>query len=441
MHLALQQIGKQSNPASTLTQLLFYEQVCARPSRSGRMQAASLRQFLRRCLRDFRHERPHEAALLQQRYFDGETVKEIASGRLVSQETINRNQHMALKLFAEWLGEQEAAAWNGLRNSMLASLPPKSFERLFGHRSESRRLLQKLTSREAPWVLAMTGIGGIGKTSLVNQAARHLAASLRYKRMIWLQADQAGLDEQRLIDALSRRLLPVGLPASRRLPALQAALKATPTLVVLDNLDSEADDPTWVDRLHSLSNPSKFVICSRVAPATLARAYRIPLGELDAKTASELMQHQAGELGLERAQSAIQRSAGAIYARTGGNPLALKLVIGLMFALPLGKILNSFEERIGRDVGEIYDRIYRLSWDSLSKDAKRTLLAMLLVSEQGAGWPQLKAVSDLEDDKLQTAVMELRGRSLLELSSSGDQPSYAIHQLTRTFLRKELLNE
>jgi hypothetical protein len=440
-HSALQRIGKQSNPPSPLTQLLYYEQVCARPGRSGRKQNPSVRLFLKLSLQEFRQERPKEATLLMRRYLEGETVKEIAHTGNTSQETINRNQHLALRLFAEWLGEQEAAAWTALQNSTLAALPPKSFGRLFGHQSEASRLFRRLASAEAPWVIAVTGIGGIGKTSLINQVARRLAASPRYKRMIWLQADEAGLNEQRLIEDLSRRLLPVGLPASRRLSALQAVLKATPTLVVLDNLDSEVNKPAWVDRLHSLANPSKFVICSRVAPAALARAYRFTLNELDTKTASELMQHQAGELGLERAQSAIQRSASAIYARTGGNPLALKLVVGLMFALPLGTILSSFEGRLGRDIGEIYDHIYRLSWNSLSKDAKRTLLAMLLVSEQGAGWPQLKAISSLGDARLQTAVMELRGRSLLELSSPGNQPRYAIHQLTRTFLRKELLNE
>jgi predicted ATP-dependent serine protease len=172
------------------------------------------------------------------RYLEGETVKEIAHAGNTSQETINRNQHLALRLFAEWLGEQEAAAWTALQNSTLAALPPKSFGRLFGHQSEASRLFRRLASAEAPWVIAVTGIGGIGKTSLINQVARRLAASPRYKRMIWLQADEAGLNEQRLIENLSRRLLPVGLPASRRLSALQAVLKATPTLVVLDNLDS-----------------------------------------------------------------------------------------------------------------------------------------------------------------------------------------------------------
>lgn len=337
VHLALQQIGKQSNPASTLTRLLIYEQVCARPSRSGRRQPASVRLFLRRCLREFRHERPKDAALLEQRYFDEDTVKEIAHARLVSQETINRNQHSALKLFADWLHEQEAAAWAELQNSLLASLPPASYSKLFGQRAQRSALNRQLRSQGAPWVIGLTGIGGIGKTSLVHGAVRGLIPSLRYKRLICLQAtDDLQLDEGRLLGSLARRLVPISTPASRQLAALQQALKAVPTLIVLDNLDSEVENSGWVDRLHSLSNPSKFVICSRRRPAALSRAYSLTLGELDQKTAGAFIQHQAAQLGLERAQGALQRSTAAIYARTGGNPLALKLVAGLLHALPLG---------------------------------------------------------------------------------------------------------
>jgi hypothetical protein len=53
----------------------------------------------------------------------------------------------------------------------------------------------------------------------------------------------------------------------------------------------------------------------------------------------------------------------------------------------------------------------------------------------------LKAISGLSEARLQSAVSELRRHCLLDVMDAGEEPRYYIHQLTRTFLRKELLDE
>lgn len=440
VHRALQSLGKRATGAPAVQALLYYQLVCAQPSRSGRRSAPSMESFLRRALRQFRAEHAGHASLLTQRFLEQVTAKEIAHQQSISQETVNRNQHRAIQVFADWLLVQERAARQQRQAELLASLPPASFAELVGTSVLQKKLSGLLTSQQLPWVICLTGIGGIGKTSLANQAVRNLLPATRYDRVLWLHSTEGQpLTQATLLAALSKCLLPATLPASERLPALRQALNNQPSLIVLDDVGSEIDDPAWVDWLHSFAKPTRFLICSRQRPATLARAYLLPVGELSAKAALELMSMQAREVGLEAALPAIRKHASALYERTGGNPLALKLAVGLLHSWPLAAVLEALHERTNIEIDAVYNAIFRASWDSLSQPARRLLLAMPLVGSEGASLAQLRALNGMGVAGLRNALHELHQRSLLEASGDAEDKRYSIHQLTRSFLRNEVL--
>ncbi|MBX3046846.1 MAG: hypothetical protein KF698_07610 [Anaerolineales bacterium] len=435
-------MGKRSPSAPTLQALLYYQLVCAQPTRSGRRSAPSMETFLRRSLRQFRTEHPDHASLLAQRFLEQVTAKEVALQQAISPETVNRNQQRAIQVFADWLLAQEHEARLQRQAELLACLPPASFAELVGAKPMQAKLHRLLTSQQLPWVICLTGIGGIGKTSLANQAVRSLLPDSDYNRVLWLQAAEGqAFSQQSLLNALSKQLLPATLPASERLPALQLALKNEPTLIVLDDVDSELADPAWVDWLHALAQPSRFLLCSRQRPAALARAYVLTLSELPAKAALELMSLQAREVGLEASLPLIRKHAAALYARTGGNPLALKLAVGLLHSWPISAVLDALHERTHADIDAVYTAIYQASWQALNQPGRRLLLAMPLVGSQGASLAQLRAISGLSAAALRNAVHELHQRSLLEASGDAEHKRYAIHALTRSFLRTQILNE
>lgn len=442
VHAALQRYGKRAKAAPALQALQYYQLVCAQPSRSGRRTLPSVESFLRRSLRQFRAEQPAHASLLIQRFVEQVPAKEIAHRQAISQETVNRNQQRAIHMFADWLLAQEAAARQQRQAELLASLPPASFAELAGVRALQKKLGSLLSSDQLPWVICVTGIGGIGKTALATQAVRSLLPDMRYDRVLWLRATESEpLTQEPLLAALSKKLLPATLPASLRLSAMQQALKNTPTLIVLDDVDSELGDPAWVDWLHTFTKPSRFLVCSRQRPATLARAYVLPVSELTAKAALDLISMQAREVGLEHALPAIRRHADEIYARTGGNPLALKLAVGLLHSWPLSSVLEALHERSHADVDAVYTGIYQASWQALSAQGRRLLLAMPLVGSEGASLAQLRAISGMGAAGLRNAIHELHQRSLLEATGDAENKRYAIHQLTRSFLRTQILNE
>lgn len=443
LHKALRLLGSgERNVAAEISRLLFFEQLCSKPTQGGRQVSPSVGLFLKRSLRQFRVDQPAEAELLERRFVIKEGTKQIARDLVASQEQVNRSQQRALRMFAAWILERENEAAQDHIDRLTANLPPAGYDHIFGATEPLRKLRAILKSKRKGWVVSLTGLGGIGKTAIVDSAIRSTIPDFAYKNLIWIRA--SGREEQpmlpeELITSLSHRLLPATLPSSEWRASLRSYLKKSPTLVVLDNLNAELSRVSWVHVLNDLANPSRFVLTSRKLPAASASVYVIPVAELTPKQAMALMLDHAKQRGLEKQLSIIKANAVKIYARTGGHPLALKLFVGLLHVWSLTETLDAIKNRQGQDIEAVYVNIYWASWHSLSRDAKRLLLAMPLVGETGANVDQLQGIAGLSKASIKTSVEELRRHSLLELFGNGGNVRYGIHHLTHTFLTSEVL--
>ena len=130
----------------------------------------------------------------------------------------------------------------------------------------------------------------------------------------------------------------------------------------------------------------------------------------------------------------------SIYDISGGNPLALKLVVSLADVLPLPQILADLTHNRVGPIEDLYRHIYWQAWHTLTPHAQALLQAMPLVAASGALPEQMKMMAGLEDDAFWTAVHELSTRSLLEIQGTIHQRRYNIHRLTETFLRTEIIH-
>ena len=128
-----------------------------------------------------------------------------------------------------------------------------------------------------------------------------------------------------------------------------------------------------------------------------------------------------------------------IAQATGGNPLAIKLVIGQAARRPLDQVLNHLKQARG-DTEKLYRYIYQAAWELLTPPARQVLLSMPLLSLQGGPWQAVAAIAGLAEEPLAQAVDELVGLSLLDASDEGDR-RYSIHPLTRSFVLSDLVGE
>lgn len=385
------------------------------------------------------------ATLLRKRFIQ-EAITRALAQKGTSVDQINRQQKQAISALAEvlWELEQEALA----RQALTASLAAPTYTQLFGVAAAQALALAQLQSVGAPWLVVITGIGGIGKTALADAVARQVAQHLTFQRFHFvrlpapLQPDRSPRQAlTQTITALALSLnptLPDGLADAEQWVAVQLALQAGPQLVLIDNLEAPEELAAVVEVLGSLTGPSKFLLTSRTRPALSSPAFCVALDELPEAEALALLRYEATRSGLTHLASATTAELSAIYAIVGGNPYALKLVVGQARVQPLGPILDALRQNQSGEVEKMYRHLYRLAWTTLSEAAQQTWLALLLAAEVGATWDNLLANSELPTPVLQATLEELHTRCLIEVRGSPMMPRYGLHRLTETFLRNEI---
>jgi hypothetical protein len=447
VHAALSAWGKaEGDSQDRLDDLILVQE--RRAAMTGDLPATlrlATNEVLLTCLQELARHDSDSANILTWRFLDGEIVQQVANRLHLGTDQLKRRQNRAIQALTAILWQKEQAARIARAYQLEALLLPPSYHTLFGVEATLSKLVELLHAPHVPWIVAVTGIGGIGKTSLVNAAVRQIIPHFSYHKIIWLAVPNAEqLAAPLTAEWLMSRLAPVVCPLlpttasvfERNLQVRQT-LKLFPSLVILDNLESELS-ADFLTSLHDLSQPSRFVLTNRVRPSSQDTAYLFSLAELSMPAALALLRDQARQIGNEALVAAPEAELHAIYACTGGNPLALKLVVGLSQDLALPHVLADLAQAQTAATGDLYRHIYWQAWQSLSQSAKALLEVMPLAADSGATPEQLQAISRLAPAQMLPAIQELIRRSLLEVRGSLNERRYAIHSLTRTFLLHEI---
>lgn len=443
----------EATPRNLLDGLLMIKERRAKVSDS---QAATLRlltnELLLEAIEALDDYDQEGARVLSLRFQDDLEIYKVAQTLNFSDDWVSRVQRRAINQLANILWEMEKRARASRAERLREKLPPSSYTHLFGVETAEAVLLPKLLAAETPWVLAIVGLGGIGKTALADHLTRKAVEDLVFEEVAWVRHSNeslSGLDAspsvmfESLVTDLAEKLWPeyVSIPdPTQRLAAVRQALKERPHLIIVDNLESDTDTAFLIAHLNDLSNPSKFLLTARSRPADMAHVYSYAVDELSFADASALIIHHANEVGLVDVTAAAESDLQAIYDLTGGNPLALKLVISLFDTLTLPQVLERLASGHGTGALELYRHIYWQSWRLLSNAARQLLQTMLLVADTGGAADFLISISELSEDEFWPALQELRSRSLLEVRGGLRDKRYGIHRLTATFLQTEIVN-
>lgn len=338
-----------------------------------------------------------------------------------------------------------------------ARLPPVYLPeaRLFGTGDLQDRLLPVLLQPEPPWLVALHGMGGSGKSALARALVRACLPTGRFDDVIWLDAgreeflpdgrlqpaDRPIMDGDSLAAELLGQLRPdlsPPPPPRERLALLTFWLKSRRYLVVLDNLEVAADHASLLPLLAQLANPARFLLTSRRCLwAHAPGVYSAGLPPLDQADAAGLLAYELERCGRPGLADAAASALNRVQQATGGNPLALKLVAGQMGLLPLARLLDNLAHGRGRQVEAFYRYLYRPGWAALTTAGRRALLALLLAPD--GAFDDLARTSGLAAAELEPALQQLICLSLLDVNGHLEQPRYRLQPLTETFLRRFVL--
>ncbi len=298
-------------------------------------------------------------------------------------------------------------------------------------------------------LVALLGMGGIGKSTLASYLANRLAP--HFEAVLWRSVRDAPSCEELVADCITffSETPPAEFPASleQRITRLVACLQAKRCLLVLDNLESllASGDreggylPGYegygrlIQRLGESAHQSCVLLTSREKPREIEplEGARSPVRSLHLVGVNEqAAQALLSDKGLSGTPAAWQH----LIASYAGNPLALKIVsqtISDLFAGDLDRFLQEGELAFNGVRPVLRQQVGRLS------ELEHLLLTWLAVLRE---WTPLDTLMQvLHPRVLRARVLEaleaLGRRSLLE---RGQQASFSLQSVVMEFLTDEL---
>jgi tetratricopeptide (TPR) repeat protein len=334
------------------------------------------------------------------------------------------------------------------------NLPRRSS--FFGRDREMEVVMRALSPDDRTWGVLADGIGGIGKTSLAVEAAYRCMERGLFDAFVFVSAKQNALapggvrevePAARTLDEFlneTARILDqpgiLKLADDEKRRALLDTLRGMPTLLVYDNLETltKEEQEALADFLRELPQGCKAIITSRRRGGEGAVWLR--LEKLDWDAARQLI---AAEAERDAGLAAKLRHAGEarwqeLYDATGGSPLALSHTLGLMRVRAALTFAAALEMLRGNRDADLQKFIFQEARRELITNDEAALRALSFFAPS-ATFEAWLGVAKLSRTELETTIDRLSALSLVDVLAGEER--YALHPLTRNFVRDELLTD
>jgi NB-ARC domain len=420
-------------------------------------QRAAVKQVVAEALDQLAEQDPRLGKLLRLYYLEDKSVKATAQALHIAESTYYNARNDAFDRLTQIIWQREQQARHTQLAHCLLRLEAPTYDKLLGIEAHLDELLAQFVALASPWIISIEGIGGLGKTALADLLVRRLITQGDFADFAWIttrrqqlrlngtltQVEQPLRSLQQAIDALVYQLgngepLYTTLPLAQKLAFLEQRLHQLPHLLVIDNLESFDDLAEWLPLLRRWINPTKILLTSRQQLDVEAGIYPFRLPELKQQHALDLVRQEAALRNLPIFATAADDQLLPIYATVGGNPLAIRLVVGQLYAHDFALVLEDLVKARGAKAEALYAYIYAQAWARLDDLARQVWLLMPLLIGAHATVESLTDLSGLAATDVRHALDLLSAQNLINCHGEFDQHSYTLHSLTQTFLKEQV---
>ncbi len=319
----------------------------------------------------------------------------------------------------------------------------------FIDRPEERKSIEEPLKSREKWVktVVIHGMGGTGKTVLAIELVKNIKD--RFEKVIWASANESPIDLADLLDIVLRSLgyRSDQLTLSQKQTKVSELLREKRYLLVIDSFERIGDEK--VDRFiaEKVFYPSKVLITTRqLYPQA---SCLVTLEGMTRQQTRRMLDRLGKRQGIKHTFTSDDIQA--IYDSTGGLPLAIGVIIGLLLEdVTLANIINALRSgsgQISNDlVGEVskvelmFKALIGTSWQVLSSSSRRILMSMTFFAAP-ASEQAIRIVSGTKQEVFQTEIDHLTRLSLLQTNREvmgGDEFRYSVHPLIRSFSSEKI---
>lgn len=299
--------------------------------------------------------------------------------------------------------------------------------------------------------------GGVGKTTLANALLRRVIGTDYSYKIVCIAArqnvfrlggeitpvEQPALKVDTLVERLRKQMLPdnpIGSGASTDslMEDLIHQAKSRKHLILIDNLETVTDVEHLLPFLRRLAEPTKIVLTTRVELYSEANVAPYSLRDLTPEQSIDLLRRFAEAKSLQAILDADDAELAPIYEAFGGNPLVLCTVAAQLGTFSRDHLITDYQQPGAAISEKLYLHIYQKIWVQLTDEQRQVLQAFLLTPETGCASKILEKSIALEPHVVRGALHHLHILNLVMVHGDINQKRYAVHNLTRTFLQRQV---
>lgn len=354
---------------------------------------------------------------------------------------------------------------------IFSNLPKRAYTKFVGRNQELGRLLQLLSFERGSNLISIDGVGGVGKTTLVLEAAyRCLEVSQRettqniveeFEAIIFTSAKREYLTPDGILPRLQseRNLRDILRTIAKTLEKTEITYKPLEeqleqireilppqTLLIIDNLDTidETDQDKLLGFLYDLPSMVKTVITTRKQKLFVP----IRLDCLPQEDGLALINHEFEEKLIKpnlsneshQVQDLSSEETVQLYEKTNGIPAAIVYAIGqLAYGYQLEDILN----RIAEATGDVARFIFSDSVNSLKEQPAHKILMTLALLPRPVEQKTLQEITLEDQIGISQGLAQLQQLSLIRVHQKQkkyglQQQRYGLLPFTRKYALAEL---